>query len=167
MPISTAGNLRSKQRGFTYILVLVAVIVLGIAAETASVPASRRMIAEREQELLFRGQAYRNAIRSYYATARRYPRSLNDLLKDPASAHRRYLRTLYADPMSADGKGEWRLIRAADGGISGVASQSNDMPMKQANFPPGWEHFADARSYADWVFEYSPKSTSRMTRGVQ
>jgi type II secretory pathway pseudopilin PulG len=167
MPISTAGNRRNKQRGFTYVLVLVGVIVMGIAAETASVPVSRRLIAEREQELLFRGQAYRDAIRNYYAVARRYPRSLKDLLKDPGSAHRCYLRTLYPDPMSADGKGEWRLVRAADGGIAGVASQSTDLPMKQANFPPGWENFADARSYADWVFEYSPNATAKTKKGSQ
>ncbi len=166
MPTSTAGKRQSRQRGFTYILVLVAVVVLGIAAETASVPASHRAVAEREQELLFRGQAYRNAIRDYYAAARHYPRSLNDLVKDPASAHRRYLRARYPDPMSPDGKGEWKLIRAADGGISGVASQSMDAPMKQANFPSGFEYFADAKGYAEWVFEYSPRAVAR-TRAVQ
>lgn len=167
MPTSTAGKRQSRQRGFTYILVLVAVIVLGILAETASVPASRRVIAEREQELLFRGQAYRNAIRDYYAVARRYPRSLNDLVKDPGSAHRCYLRVLYPDPMSPDGKSEWKLIRAADGGIAGVASQSADVPMKQANFPSGLEHFADARSYAEWAFEYSPRPVARTRAGLK
>ncbi len=167
MPTSTVGKRQSRQRGFTYILVLVAVIVLGIAAETASVPASRRAIAEREQELLFRGQAYRNAIKSYYVTTRRYPRSLDDLVKDPGSAHRRYLRALYPDPMSADGKGEWKLIRAADGGISGVSSRGTDAPMKQANFPGGFEYFSDAKSYAEWAFEYSPRPVARTKAGMQ
>ena len=164
MPISTAGNPINKQRGFSYILMLVAIIVSGIMVGTASAPTSRLLAAEREQELLFRGQAYRNAIKNYYATARRYPRSLNELVKDSGFAHRVYLRALYADPVSHGGKGEWKLIRSADGGISGVASRSTAMPMKQANFPEGLENFAGATTYADWVFEYSPKPILKITK---
>lgn len=164
MPISTAGNPINKQRGFSYILMLVAVIVSGIMAGTASAPSSRLLAAEREQELLFRGLAYRDAIRNYYATARRYPRSLNELLKDSSFAHRVYLRAAYPDPLSLGGKGEWTFIRAADGGISGVASRSTATPMKQANFPDGLENFAGATTYADWVFEYSPKPIPKVTK---
>jgi type II secretory pathway pseudopilin PulG len=164
MPISTVGNPINKQAGFTYILMLVAIIVSGIVAGTASIPVTRLQTAEREQELLFRGQAYRNAIKNYYATARRYPRSLNELVKDSAFVHRVYLRALYADPMSPDGKGEWNVIRAVDGGISGVASRSTATPMKQANFPEGLENFSGSAAYADWVFEYSlkPNPTSKI-----
>jgi type II secretory pathway pseudopilin PulG len=164
MPISTAGNRINKQRGFSYILMLVAIIVSGIMAGTATAPTSRLLAAEREQELLFRGQAYRNAIKNYYATARRYPRSLTELLKDSSFAHRVYLRALYPDPLSPGEKGEWQLIRAADGGISGVASRSTATPMKQANFPEGLENFAGATTYADWVFEYTSKLTPKITK---
>jgi type II secretory pathway pseudopilin PulG len=166
MPISTAGNPINKQRGFSYILMLVAVIASGIMAGTASVPTSRLLAAEREQELLFRGLAYRNAIRNYYVTARRYPRSLNELVKDSGFAHRVYLRALYTDPLSPGSKGEWKLIRAADGGISGVASRSTATPMKQANFPDGLENFAGATTYADWVFEYSAKPIPKVTKNL-
>jgi hypothetical protein len=58
--------------------------------------------------------------------------------------------------MNKEEKAEWLLIRAADGGISGVASQSKDEPLKQANFPKEFEKFAGAKSYAEWVFEYQP-----------
>ena len=157
MPILTAGNQINKQRGFTYVLVLVAVIVSGILVETASEPLTRRMLAEREQELLFRGQAYQKAIRNYYLATQRYPRTLKDLVKDSGFAHRVYLRALYPDPMATTGKGEWTVLRAADGGIAGVASRSTAEPMKRANFPDGLAHFTTATSYADWVFEYLPK----------
>lgn len=161
MRISTAGNPINKQRGFSYVLVLIAVVVTGIMLETAAEPASRRMQAEREQELLFRGMAYQKAIRNYYLANRRYPARLSDLVKDSGFVHRVYLRDLYADPMAAGGKGEWNLLRAIDGGIAGVASQSIATPMKQANFPQGLEHFNGATRYADWVFDYQPKNLKK------
>ena len=164
MQISTVGYPGNKQAGFSYILMLVAIIVSGIFAGTASIPQSRLQAAEREQELLFRGLAYRNAIKNYYATARRYPRTLNELVKDTGFAHRVYLRALYPDPMSPGDKGEWKLIRAADGGISGVASRSSATPMKQANFPDGLESLAGSATYADWVFEYSPRPAPKIPK---
>ena len=139
-------------------MVLVAVIVLGILMEVATIHTSRAQQAEREAELLYRGMAYRNAIKSYYEDGKpvkTYPKSLEDLVKDPRSAHKRHLRALYPDPMSKD-KSEWLLIRAADGGISGVASAGKDAPIKTANFPAGLERLEGAKSYADWIFEYAP-----------
>ena len=58
--------------------------------------------------------------------------------------------------LSKDEKGEWRLIRAIDGGIAGVASASTDGPLKQANFPPELLKFTGAKSYSEWLFEYVP-----------
>ena len=141
-----------NQRGFSYVMVLAAVVIVGIVLEAAQVTTWRILRADREAELLFRGLAYRNAIRNFYQTNGAFPRSLEDLLKDPRSASRKYIRELYADPM---GKREWTLVRATDG-IAGVASTSREEPLKQANFPPELEKFAGAKSYADWIFEYVP-----------
>lgn len=166
MPISTAGKRRSNQRGFTYVMVLVAVIVLGILMEVATIHTSRAQQAEREAELLYRGMAYRNAIKSYYEIGKpvkTYPKSLEDLVKDPRSAHKRHLRALYPDPMSKD-KGEWLLIRAVDGGINAVASASKDAPIKTANFPAGLEKLEGAKSYADWIFEYVPSQAQGLSK---
>ncbi len=145
-------------------MVLVAVVLIGIFAGMADIATSRVLQREREEELMFRGTAYRNAIQRYYAVAGHYPRSLNDLLQDSRFAHRSYLRALYSDPMARreEGKeadaenGGWQLIRAADGGIAGVASRSREEPLKKANFPLGFEKFEGAQSYAEWLFEYSP-----------
>ena len=153
-----------RERGFTYAMVLVAVVLIGIFAGVANLATSRIVQADREKELLFRGMAYRSAIQSYYAVAGRYPRVLSDLLKDPRFAQKAYLRTLYPDPMadreqgsrSTKENGGWQLVRAADGGIAGVASSSRQEPMKKTNFPPGFEKFDDAKSYAEWIFDYSP-----------
>jgi type II secretory pathway pseudopilin PulG len=137
-------------------MVLAAVIIVGIVLEAAQVTTWRVMRADREAELLFRGQAYRNAIASFYQSNGAFPRSLEDLAKDPRSASRRHIRALYEDPMSKDPKHEWRLVRAADGGISGVASSGSDEPLKKQNFPAGFENFAGAKSYSDWIFEFTP-----------
>ncbi len=155
MLTSTAGKPRSNEAGFTYIMILVAVVILGILVEVTTISISRLQQSEREAELLFRGQAYREAIKSYYAANASFPKSLEDLVKDPNTAHKRHLRALYPDPMNAE-KGEWRLIRAADNGISGVASQSIQEPLKTANFPKGLERFGSAKSYSEWVFDYMP-----------
>lgn len=158
MPTSIAGKRISSERGFTYVMVLVAVISLGILMEVATIHTSRAQQAEREAELLYRGLAYRNAIKSYYEAGKpvkTYPKSLEDLVKDPRSAHKRHLRALYPDPMTRD-KSEWIVVRAIDGGISGVASTSKETPIKTANFPAGLERLEGAKLYADWIFEYVP-----------
>lgn len=160
MPISIAGKPGNKQAGFTYVMVLAAVVIIGILAEAATAVGSRVIHVDREAELLFRGQAYQRAIRSYYEAGnpiKSYPRHLDDLVKDPRFPNRHHLRVLYSDPMARDSKGEWLLVRATDGGIAGVASSSKDEPLKKANFPKGLEKFSDAKTYAEWVFDYIPR----------
>ncbi len=98
-------------------MVLAAVVIVGIAVEAARVTTWRIVRADREAELLFRGQAYRNAIGSFYQSNGAFPRSLEDLPKDPRSASKKHIRALYPDPVSQDEKREWRLIQAAGGGI--------------------------------------------------
>ncbi len=165
MLISIAGkqasNLR-EERGFTYILVLMALIAMGIMAGAASQSAYIELQKDRESQLLFAGFAYYNAIRQFHQVNGYYPRSLNDLLKDPNFMHRVYLRDLYPDPMQTPqdlhNSTGWRLIRAADGGIAGVASRSNKEPLKKVNFPLGFEKFENSKTYSEWEFEFSPNA---------
>jgi type II secretory pathway pseudopilin PulG len=161
MRTSTAGS--NRQRGFTYALVMASVVVVGIAASGAHQLTSRMVQADREAELLFRGVAIRDAIAAYHRDHQRFPRSLEDLVRDPSSASRRYLRQAYADPMAEEGIGNspvkmssWKTFETADGGISGVASKSKRQPLKKANFPPDLEKFSEAESYADWAFQFQP-----------
>lgn len=161
MPTSIVGKPRNNQAGFTYVMILVAVIITGIFAEVASFYASRSRQMDREAELLFRGTAYRNAIKSYYEFGKpikTYPKSLEDLVKDPRAAHKSHLRELYSDPFGNENSG-WKFLRGNDGGISGLFSQSTEIPLKTGNFRPGYEKFQNATSYADWVFEYAPAAS--------
>lgn len=160
MRTSPAGKTRASQRGFSYAAVLAAVVIVGIGAEVAHLSTTRIVQAERETELLFRGQAYRRAIASYHRANGTYPRALEDLLDDPRSPARRHIRALYPDPMARKGEAGWHLVRASDGGIAGVASGSGDRPLKAAHFPVGLEGFAGAAAYSEWVFEHVPSAAS-------
>lgn len=150
---------RRQDRGFSYIMVLAAVVVTGIMAEVATTLTSHQVRADREAELLFRGIAYQKAIESYYLAGeavKQLPRTLEDLVEDPRFPKKHHIRMLYPDPMGTDDKKEWTLIHGLDGGISGVASRGKLEPLKQANFPPKYEIFVGAESYADWIFEFTP-----------
>ncbi len=139
-------------------MLLAAIVILGVAVQTITVSASHEIRKDREAGLIFRGVAYRNAIKSYYLAGkprRTYPRELDQLLQDRRfPTPKKHIRALYSDPLG--GGKEWTLISASDGGFRGVASQSRREPIKKANFPPGLEPFEEARTYADWIFEYNP-----------
>lgn len=145
-----------RARGFTYmnVLFLVAIMTGGLAL-TGDVWHTASM-REKEAELLFVGHQYRKAIERYYLTGpqRQYPRSLEDLLKDPRQPNTvRYLRKLYPDPVT--GK-EWVIVKAPDGGILGVHSVSEDTPFKTANFKLRDRTFDGAQKYSDWKFVFQP-----------
>jgi type II secretory pathway pseudopilin PulG len=144
------------SRGFTYLGVLfLAAIMAGGLALTGEVWHTSTM-REKEAELLFVGNQYRKAIQRYYLTGpqRQYPRSLEDLLKDPRQPTTvRYLRKVYPDPVT--GK-EWVLIKAPDGGILGVHSASQEKPFKTANFKLRDRSFDGVEKYSDWKFIFQP-----------
>lgn len=141
--------------GFTYPIVLVSIVVLTIGTGIATDITATRMQREREEELLFRGLAYRDAIGSYYRAVPAqpaYPRSIDELLNDPRFAKRRHLRQAYADPTG----GEWRLIASDGGRIMGVASRSEQVPLKRAYLPKEITQFSDAKRLSEWEFVFLP-----------
>ena len=154
--ISTVGKINTTN-GFTYLVVLAVVVVMGVSAEATVRLTSTIIKREKEQELLFRGQAYINAIQSYYLsgkTTKSFPKKLEDLLKDSRYIQKRHIRKLYSDPFT--NKSDWMLIRNKNGGINGVASRSESIPSKVANFPIGLGAFEKAETYSQWHFKYIP-----------
>jgi type II secretory pathway pseudopilin PulG len=144
--------------GFTYIGLLMAIALMGAAlAGTGMVwhTESRRL---KERELLFVGEQYRRAIASYYERSpgtKKFPRSVDELLRDPRYPNvQRHLRKAYADPVA--GSREWGLVAGPEGGITGVHSLSEEMPIRQANFAAGQADFEGRERYSDWRFVYVP-----------
>jgi len=147
-----------RERGFTYLTVLFLVAFMGLGLALAGEVWQTGVAREREGQLLYAGNQYRRAIERYYLSGlNQYPRSLEDLLKDPRKPNtERYLRKLYPDPLTA--KGEWGVVKGPDGGIMGVYSLSDDKPIKVAGFPLVNRDFEGAAKYSDWKFVYSPQA---------
>ena len=141
--------------GFTYIGLLLAVVLLGLALSAVGTVWRTTAQREREKELLFIGHEFQAAIAAYYeAGGRQFPQDLGDLLEDkrwPKARH--FLRRLYADPMTRNT--DWTLIRDSLG-ITGVSSSSTAVPIKKSGFRTEDEAFADAETYQDWKFVYIP-----------
>ena len=161
MVIPMKRNVDISSDGFTYITVLILMVVTGIAL--IGVSRSWRTIIQREQEaeLLFRGDQIRKAIESYYKAGntdiKKYPAELADLLKDPRFlVTKRHLRKLYPDPFARDGK--WSLIRDTNGRLKGVHSNGHGKPLKTGNFSEENSGFQKKEKYSDWHFLYTPPS---------
>ena len=148
--------MQRATRGFTYLTVLFIVALMGAGYATVGEMWQTASTRDREAELLYVGNQYRRAIERFYLNGpKRYPRSLEELLKDPRSpTTQRYLRKLYPDPLT--GSAEWGLVKAPDGGIMGVHSRSEDVPLKKASFKVRDAGFEAAKTYADWKFIYVP-----------
>jgi type II secretory pathway pseudopilin PulG len=154
----SSSSLLKNPAGFTYIAVLVLVMIMGIMLGVTGQVWKMVADREREAELLFRGSQYRDAITRWYTPLPGQHvatplRDLKDLLKDPRTGGTvRYLRRLYLDPMTDK---EWLVVRDASQGIVGVSSSSEAQPIKQGNFPEEFKTFEGKSKYSDWQFVYS------------
>jgi type II secretory pathway pseudopilin PulG len=156
----SASAILGHQRGVVLLALLLALALLAVGLMNTVDVWSMSRQRDREKELLFVGDQYRQAIQRYYTAApaggqRGYPTSLEVLLDDdrfPTPVH--HLRRAYPDPIT--GKAEWGLLKAGDR-IVGVYSLSEAAPIKKAGFSPAHQAFKDAASYKDWVFAYVPR----------
>lgn len=155
--------------GFTYIGLLIVIALMGIALAGTGVIWHTETQREKERELLFVGDQFRRAIGLYYERtpgAKQFPKALEDLLLDRRYPNtQRYLRRLYADPVS--GNQEWGLVRGPEGGIVGVFSLSEAEPLKRAGFPIKYEDFEGKASYSEWQFMYQPAVAPANQAGSQ
>lgn len=148
-----------KQAGFTYLAILFMIAVAGIVLAEVGINWTQESQREKERQLLFVGNQYRQAIALYYertpGAAKRYPEKLSDLLTDTRyGTPQHYLRKLYRDPITNGA--EWGLSMAPEGGIMGVYSKSDAAPYKRAGFGYADRMFEGKTKYSEWVFFYSP-----------
>ncbi len=99
---------------------MIVIAVMGIGLLVAIPVLETELRREKEEELIFRGRQYVEAIRLYQQKKPgSYPSSLEELVKE------RCLRKLYRDPMAEDGK--WHLLLLPESG----------QPAKQQEKPAG------------------------------
>ena len=156
-------SLTQEERGFSYLMLMIAVVVMGIALSAAARQWTVMVQRELEADLLAKGIEIQNALALYSATMKAgrvmpgevYPQTLADLTRLPKP----FLRKVYNDPV---GRGEWEVVRAPTGGIMGVRSKSRSRPIRQQNFPLVVRHFQGKPTYYDWVFQHPSPSTTVM-----
>jgi len=159
-----------NRKGFTYLMALMMVMVMGIMLGAVGQSWKTIMQREREEELLFRGRQYKDAITRWYTprpgTGQHVAtplRELKDLQQDPRTLTTvRYLRRLYTDPMT--GK-DWNVISDPNKGITGIASTSEAKPLKTGGFPDDLLELSGKERYSDWLFVYVPPGKTGGTTG--
>ncbi|MDI6697914.1 MAG: type II secretion system protein [Candidatus Saccharicenans sp.] len=93
----------SQPPGYTLLLLLIAIFVLSLGLLVAVPVLETQLRREKEEELIFRGKQFVEAVRLYQQKKPgAYPSSLEDLVKEKC------LRRIYRDPMSETGK--WNLL---------------------------------------------------------
>ncbi len=164
------NNLHHLQQGFVYLWAMFAVTIAGVVLAGTSQTWQVKIQREKEQELLFIGEEFRNAFMSYYDSSpgnpKEYPDTLEELLQDTRGpVMKRHLRKVYTDPMTMEE--DWGLVEESPpeessgmgsnvkGGIVGVYSLSNKKPIKKENFPEHFAGFSEAETYQDWAFAFT------------
>jgi type II secretory pathway pseudopilin PulG len=124
------------------VILMVAVTILTILVAAALPMWSHARKREKEEELIFRGWQYAEAIRLFQQRQGRYPTRLKELIE----VHPRSIRKLWTDPMSENG--EWGLVFQGVGapGLPGQTDTSgnggggrNGRPLPGPRAPRGGE----------------------------
>ncbi len=108
---TTPGD-RPGRPGTVLIILMMAVFLLSLGALIAVPVWQTEIQREKEEELIFRGKQYAEAVRIFVQkNPGRFPASLKDLLD------KKCIRRLYKDPFGPDG--QWNVILASTGASTG------------------------------------------------
>ncbi|HEY3568673.1 MAG TPA: hypothetical protein VGP73_12130 [Thermoanaerobaculia bacterium] len=100
---------RTGEAGYNMVMLIVALTVLNIMVAAMMPLMSTEIQREKEEELIFRGFQYAEAIRIFKIRFQRLPNKLDELVE----VKPRCIRQLWKDPMTKDGK--WGLIFQGQG----------------------------------------------------
>jgi type II secretory pathway pseudopilin PulG len=99
------GNaVRRGEAGYNLVVLIMAITVLTIMLTVTLPLVSQQIRRDKEEELIFRGLQYAEAIRVFQIRYQRLPNKLTELVE----VKPRSIRQLWKDPMTDDGK--WGLI---------------------------------------------------------
>jgi type II secretory pathway pseudopilin PulG len=159
-----------RQRGFTYLGLIILVAILGLVGAAGLKMGSLLQRQAAEQELLDIGAQFADALQSYAgatpAGQPQQPPTLAALLRDPRFPQmRRHLRKLYVDPIT--GRAEWGLLyQPGNQGIIGVHSLSQAAPLKVGNFEARFAGFEGKAHFSEWRFMVDARVSSVPSAGA-
>jgi type II secretory pathway pseudopilin PulG len=153
-----------SARGFSYIGVLVTLVIAAIGMQGAAVMWQQQSQRANEALLLEVGEAYRLAIGRYYEATpqpvKQYPATLLELVEDKRlPVLKRHIRKLYNDPFYS--KQDMALI-VKNGRIVGVHSLSLQVPIRSEGYLEFQSDFKAARHYREWQFIYAPNTLAEL-----
>jgi len=100
---------RPAEEGYNMVALVIMILLLNIAVATALPMWSTAIRREKEEELIFRGFQYAEAIRVFQQRHGRLPVKLEELIKvEPRS-----IRQLWTDPIT--GSDDWGIVLSAGG----------------------------------------------------
>jgi type II secretory pathway pseudopilin PulG len=147
------------QRGVTYLMVMAAIVLMGVAMTVVGQQWSIMVKRDKEAKLLFRRNRIKAALEAYAADYQvckatwptAYPVKLEQLTEMP----KRYLQVACKDPITG---GEFELIKAG-AEILGVRSPSKAKPLNTVDFK-------DAATYNAIRFEVKPDAAQPCLPGA-
>ena len=155
---------RKNEEGHA-LLVLMMFSALLFISLGAAIPNTLQMgQREREEELLFRGEQYIQAIKLFFDQSGRYPTTVKELIR---TDNIRFLRQAYKDPMTRNGK--WRFIHADTSGkvVNSLASLRTAKPAlkgsKLTSFPSSTQDTGNKMSTS--TMTANPKSLRSSSDG--
>ncbi len=97
------GHTISFQKGYILLLLMFAVFLITLGLMLAMPVWETQVLREQEEELIFRGKQYMEAVRLYQSkNPGQFPRSFDELLEEKC------IRRLFSDPLTEDGI--WNVI---------------------------------------------------------
>lgn len=104
-----AQHKSGNEQGYILLSLMLMMTLMLIALTVEAPRVAQQIKREKEEELIHRGNEYRNAIKKYFRKFGRYPVSLDQLEN---TNNMRFLRKRYKDPFT--GKDDWRLLHPGE-----------------------------------------------------
>jgi hypothetical protein len=126
---------RAGECGYAYVMALAMVLMVIAGSQIVLRNVVIEARAQKEADMIWRGNQYARAIRNYYRKTGHFPQSQDDLLTGVPGLH--FLRAeALKDPMNKESDGEWRFIYMnASGAIIGSVKYGslNQMALMDMN----------------------------------
>ncbi len=169
-PVNPAGMKkagRPRDGGYAMIVLMIAVAVLTVLLLMAVPLWQTEAQREAEAELIFRGHQYVNAIGLYVKSHHNlYPQNFEILHLE------KFLRQLYPDPVSADGRwdmvfqdtsgGQAKYLIVPEHMAKAYFSRAVLVGVCSTSPETGFREYRDKKKYNEWAFYLGEKENEKM-----